>query len=129
MDTGPSHEQLIQSLTDEYRELFARSRQGVYVYLDDVHKVCNEKFAALLGYPSPKEWAAVKANFPDAFVADDSQGVLVTAYRKAIEDCIGSNIRVNWKKKSGGTVEASVILVPIVHHGHLLALHFVTERG
>ncbi len=120
------HESLIHSLSREYGDLLTNSEQAMYAYFDDTHKVCNKKFATLLGYPSEAEWAKVDTSFPEAFVDDGSQETLVVAYRNAMERGIGSANTVVWKKKDGGTVKSSVILVPIVHDGHLFALHFVS---
>lgn len=121
------HENLIEGVSKEYKDILENSKQGVYLYLDDAHKVCNEKFASLLGYESAEEWAEVSGSFPDAFVAEESQEELVTSYQEAMENFIGSVIKVAWKKKSGGTVSTNVILVPISQDGHLLALHFVSK--
>jgi hypothetical protein len=120
------HQDLIQEISGEYKDILANSSQAVYIFLDDDHKVCNEKFASLLDYNSPEEWAAVKENFPVAFVADQSQEILVNTYQKAMEECVGSKIKVSWKKKTGGNVDTEVILVPVSHNGHLFALHFIS---
>ena len=58
---------------------FEESEQSVYAYLEDVSKVCNERFASLLGYDSPKGWAAIKENFPEAFVSPKYRKALVSA--------------------------------------------------
>lgn len=120
------HDGLMQSITEKYVDMFAHSRQGMYLFLDDAHKVCNEKFSTLLGYKSPDEWANVETSFPDAFVAQDSQETLISAFQDAMEDMIGSTNTISWKKKDGSTVSTDVILVPIVHERHLFALHFVS---
>lgn len=122
------HEQLIESVTNEYREILENSKQGIYIYLDDVHKVCNDKLAKLMGYKSPGEWARVPNPFLNVMVAEASQEVLGSAYWKAMEQNVGSEIEVTWKKKDGGTVPSSVILVPISHEGHKFALHFISEK-
>ena len=127
MDEHQHHSDLIKTIAGEYKEILANSSQGVYVYLDDVHKVCNPKFAELLGYASPEAWAKVGTNFPDTFVDERSQGALVTAYQEALENLSGSALDVTWKTKNGKTVSTHVILVPVPHRGHLFALHFVTE--
>jgi len=41
---------------------------------------------------------------------------------------IGSTIDLTWKKKSGGTVDSTVILVPVAYDGHLFALHFLSPK-
>lgn len=120
------YKNLIQEISDEYKDILANSDQAVYIFLDDEHKVCNQKFASLLGYESPEEWAAVKDNFPDIFVADESQETLVSTYQKAMEQFIGSKVKISWKKKDGSSVDTEVILVPVSHKGHLFALHFIS---
>ena len=109
--------------------VFEGSSQAMYVYLDDECRACNQKFASLLGYDSPEDWSEVDVDgmFPRTFVDPKSQQTLVSAYQRAMEKMAASTIKVAWKKKSGGTVETTVILVPFVYEGHLLALHFVSE--
>jgi len=121
------HEELIAGLLDQIRIIFESSEQPMYLYLDDTHKACNQKFASLLGYKTPEEWARVKEF--TALVAEESAETLVTAYRSAMERKIGSTIGVMWKRKSGGTVDTSVILVPVAYSEHLFALHFVSPRA
>jgi len=119
------HEELIKGISKQMESILDSSEQAIYIYLDDIHKVCNEKFASLMGYGSPEEWAKVEDSFPE-FVDQGSQQPLVTAYRQAMEKLIPANIKVTWKKKSGGTVGTSVVMVPIAYDGHLFALHFIS---
>jgi len=107
-------------------DIFEESDQSVYVYLDDVNKACNKRFASLLGYTSPKEWAAVKENFPEAFVSPRDRRTLVSAFQDAMNKLTGSTISIKWKKKAGGEVPTTTILVPIIVDGHRLALHFIS---
>lgn len=122
-----SHEELIKGFYGQFKEIFDESKQGIYVYRDDIHKACNQRFASMLGYKSTEEWSIVNEPFPDAFVNEKSQEILVSAYRNAIEDKIGSDIEVSWKKKTGGSVKTKVIIVPISYMGELLAIHFISE--
>jgi len=103
------------------------SQQSIYIYLDDIHKVCNGKLATLMGYRSPEEWAKVEDSFM-AFVDPSSQEILASAYNQAMEKLIPSTIQVTWKKKSGGTVDTNVVLVPIAYNDHLFALHFISQN-
>jgi PAS domain-containing protein len=119
------HEELIAGISKQMRSILESSQQAVYIYLDNIHKVCNAKFATLLGYRSPGEWAKVEDAFEE-FVDQSSQETLVAAYNKAMEKLIPSSIKVTWKKKSGGTVATSVMLVPIAFEDHLFALHFIS---
>ena len=123
-----SHQDIISKIRDQLADIFDESEQSVYIYLDDNNKVCNKKFAALLGYGSPSEWADVKENFPEAFVSPQDRQTLVSTYRKAIDDLAGSTISIAWKKKEGKEVRTTTILVPIVYGGHRMALHFITPK-
>jgi hypothetical protein len=116
----------ITSVRQQLSAIFENSEQCVYIYLDDTNKVCNEKFASLLGYGSAKEWAAVKENFPDVFVSKNSQRTLIDAYQSAMQKFVGSQNNVTWKTKTGKDVKTTTILVPIVYDGVAMALHFIT---
>ncbi len=129
MDAHKHHEELIQGLADQLKEILDTSRQAIYLYLDDAHKACNQNFSALLDYPSPIEWAAVTKPFPQVFVAEVSQPVLIDAYQMAMQQKIGSTFPVTWQKKTGDTVETTVILVPITFQDHLFAVHFIEKKG
>ncbi len=125
MSHNHSHHDLLGELVRELEPVLSSSGQGIYIYFDDEHKVCNEKFASLLGYSSANEWAKMQGSFPGLFVDEGSQDTLIGAYQNAMQDMNASTIPVSWKKKSGGTAKSTVILVPISYQGHLFALHFV----
>lgn len=127
MEEHQHHVDLIQSVAKEYQDILENSQQGIYIYLDDLHKVCNKKFATLLGYESEDEWAKVEKSFPDAFVADQSQHALISSYQNAMEEMVSSTNEIVWKKKDGSIINTTVVLVPISHDGHLFALHFVSS--
>jgi len=126
-ESKTQHEELIKGVYEQLKEVLEESKQAIYIYYDDTHKICNQRFASLLGYKSVEEWSAVNKPFTEAFVNDESQEILVSTYRNAMEDKIGSDIEVSWKKKTGESVRAKVIMVPISHNGELLALHFISK--
>ena len=123
-DSG--HQDLIKRIRDQFADIFEKSDQSIYVYLDDVNKACNKRFASLLGYGSPGEWAAVKENFPEEFVSSGDRERLVSAYQNAMNNLVGSTMPIRWKKKGGGEISTTTILVPISLDGHRMALHFIT---
>jgi PAS domain-containing protein len=127
MDEHQHHESLIESITKEYHDILANSEQGVYIYLDDSHKVCNKNFATLLGYESEDEWAKIDQSFPDVFVAEQSEEALISSFQDAMEKNVGSRHEIVWKKKDQSTISSTVIIVPVSHNGHLFALHFVSS--
>ena len=121
------HERIIENAKKQFAVILKESKQGIYMYLDDTHKLCNEKFASMLGYNSAKEWSKVEKPFTEAFVEAKSQRTLVSAYQEAMNSKTGSCIDITWKRKTGGNANTQVILVPVSIEGHLLALHFITK--
>lgn len=120
------HEDILSGAYEQLKEIFDNSTQGMYIYMDDENKVCNENFAKMLGYDSSEEWASIKESFPETFVIEESQETLINAFGDAMENGAGSTIEINWKKKSGESVKSNVILVPISYMDHRMALHFIS---
>lgn len=120
------HEDLIKGLREEYEDLLENSEQGIYIYFDDNHKICNEKFAKMLGYSSAEEWEK-PAEFVETYVAGKSGDDLVSAFQSAMEQGVATSLEITWKKKDGGELPTKVILVPISFDGHLFALHFISS--
>jgi PAS domain-containing protein len=60
MSEQKHHEEFVEGLHKQLKEIFDSSKQAIYLYLDDNHKVCNKKFAEMQGFSSPEEWAKVE---------------------------------------------------------------------
>ena len=120
------HEILLDELRAEYKSILDGSKQAIYVYLDNEHKICNAKFANLIGYKSVREYETSEDPMVD--VAEASINTLVSAYQNAMQNKVGSTILVTWKKRGGGTVKTEVMLAPIAFKGEMLALHFITVK-
>ena len=126
MNENQHHEDLITGIAQQLKPILDKSEQAVYIYLDDTHKVCNKKFADLLGYKTAKEWASTDA--PLADIVEEDQGSVITAYENAMEKMVASDTEVRVKNiKTGKLVKTRIILVPIAYSGHLFALHFVSK--
>jgi hypothetical protein len=48
------HEELVKGLYDQMKPIMEGSEQPIFIYLDDIHKACNNKFASMLGFKSPR---------------------------------------------------------------------------
>jgi hypothetical protein len=118
----------LHALAADLQAMADESEQSMYIFLDDGNKWCNQRFAALLGYASPAEWASVAAPFTGAFVDPKSQSTLVSTYQQAMERGAASQVAVTWRRKDGKAVKTRVILVPIEREGHRMALHFITAE-
>jgi hypothetical protein len=102
------------------------SEQPIFIYLDDNHKACNNKFSAMLGFKSPQEWAAIEG-FLEPYVAEKSQDTLKNAYWTAMKKMVASTSQITFVKKDGKQVNTTLVLVPMPFQGHLFAVHFVTN--
>jgi PAS domain-containing protein len=120
-----SNRSAIEEATRQFDGLFARSRQPMYLFLDDRNKSCNARFAKLLGYHSPEAWAAVTTPFTEAFLHPASRGPLVQAHVGAIRHGVASVVPVTWYRLDGQQVHTRVLLAPVDLDGNRLALHFV----
>ena len=100
MDEKQHHEELINGIAKEQKQILDKSPLGIFIYLDDTHKVCNKVFSDLLGYKSPGEWAKTEA--PLADVIEKDQEKVIEAYGKASEKLVASRLDVSFKNIKTG---------------------------
>ena len=122
------HEELIKHAREDFAEIFTKSPQGVFIYMDDPHWTCNDKLATMLGYDSADELlkTAAKSSLLDALVAPESLERVPAAYFKASDGKTASSVDITWKKKDGSTLKTQVIFAPFSIHGNTMVLHYVT---
>jgi hypothetical protein len=121
-----NHEELVKGIAEQMKSVLEKSEQAIYLYLDDNHKVCNPKFAVLLGYKSPKAWAESAAPLSDV-VQEDQQRV-IDAYMNASERMVAAAIEVRMKHvKTGQIMKTRMVVAPIGHAGHVFTAHFFTR--
>jgi PAS domain-containing protein len=124
MDEQQHHEELIEGVSKEQKLILDKSPQAIYIYLDDNHKVCNKKFADLLGYESRGEWAKMDA--PLADVVEKDQQMVIDAYGKASEKLVASKLEIRFKNvKTGKIIKVGMLMVPIAFEGHVFVMHFL----
>ncbi len=122
------HEEWLADIAAALAPVFDNSREGVYVYLDDRHKICNERLAKLLGYGSAAEWAAAP-DFLESFVATHTDRVRVseTYHRNVHRQLTAYRLRYDVKRKDGRRIRIEADTVPYAHDGQLFAYAFVRE--
>jgi hypothetical protein len=126
MDEQQHHEDLVKGIAEQMKPVLEKSGQGIYLYLDDTHKVCNKKFADMLGYKSPKEWADTEAPLSDVIEAD--QDIVIKAYMDASEKLTASAVEVRFKNiKTEKTIKARMIIAPVGFGGHVFTAHFFSK--
>lgn len=120
------HEELVNGIAEQLELILKKSKQAVYIYLDDVHKVCNENFAKMLGYKSAKEWAATEA--PLADVVEEDQKAVISAYQKAVEKFMADSLDVSMRNvKNNKLVKTRMIVAPMAYQGHIFSIHFLNQ--
>ncbi len=121
-----NHDELVGSIANQLEPILKKSEQGIYIYLDDVHKVCNDNFAKMLGYASAKEWADTEA--PLANVVEEDQKALISAYQKAVDRFTAGDLDITMKNvKNDKKIKVKMIVVPMVLQGSVFAMHFLNQ--
>lgn len=120
------HEHLIKELAEQLEPIFSNSPQAIYLYLDDTHKICNQKFADLLGYESIEEWVAYETPVED--VDEEDRDKVIEAYGRASENFTASAFDATVTKKSGEKINVSFIMTPITYKGEVFVIHYISEE-
>lgn len=126
MASDEHHEHLIKELADQLEPVFSNSPQAIDLYLDDTHKICNQKFADMFGYSSIEEWVNNDAPVGD-FVEEDQEKV-IQAYVEASEKFIAATVSATVVKQDKSQIKIKIIMVPITYQDEVFVLHFISEE-
>lgn len=126
MGHNEHHEHIVKELADQLEPIFSNSPQAIYLYLDDVHKICNQKFVDMLKYSSIEEWVANENPVGDVTEAD--QPKVIQAYGEASQSFKASTIVASVVTKKGTKIKTKIIMVPITYSDEVFVLHFITEE-
>jgi len=120
------HGQLVAGIAAQFKEVLEQSTQGVYLYLDDVHKVCNKRFSDLLGYESPRQWADTEAPLADVVSAD--QAAVVRAYNAAVKRFKATRVSLKFRNiATHRTMKRQMIIIPVPFQGHIFTAQFIDK--
>ena len=120
------HEEMMKELAEEFRPVMESSPDGVYLWLDETHKVCSERLAQLFGY-TVQEWMATSP-FLDSFVAEEDTGLFSFYFQNRVATlAYPVTFRFRGRRKDGTTFSAETDMIPISWKGHPVAYHFVRE--
>lgn len=119
------HEDIMVKLAEQFQPLLINSPEGIYLWLDDEHILCNEQLADLFGYTDAGEIAQA-GPFLETFVAKKDQAQFAGNYAKCIAKMEFPLIfQFQAVKKDGSQFKAETAMVPLPFSNHLLAYHFV----
>jgi PAS domain S-box-containing protein len=123
-----AHEDVIPQLAEHLKPLFDASPDGMYVWLDEEHWTCNERFARMLGHT-----VAELENTPyllQRFVAEDDQGMMSWNYWNRVQElAFPVTYRFRLVRQDGTTFNAETDMIPMTYGGHTVAYHFVRKVG
>jgi PAS domain S-box-containing protein len=120
------HVKILRELSEQFQPLFNKSPDGIYLYIDEAHKICSERFAKMFGL-TVAEWQAMEG-FVNKHVAPESQQLVISTYQKHIhENLTPARFQIKALRKDGASFRAEVDMIPFPWRGEMLALHFARE--
>jgi len=120
------HEEIARELAAQFRLLFESSPFGVYLYVDDKHKICNERMARMHGM-TVEEWQGTPT-FLNDFIAEEDREMYAENYRHHVAGLKHPvTFRFHGLRKDGSTFAAETDMIPLCWNGHSVAYHFVRE--
>jgi PAS domain S-box-containing protein len=121
-------DEVMRELVEQLRPVFESSPDGMYLWLDEEHKACNERLAKLYGF-SVEEWREAQP-FLDSFVAEEDRALYSWNYHNRVAKlAFPVTFRFRGLRKDGATFAAETDMIPISHRGYAVAYHFVRRVG
>jgi PAS domain S-box-containing protein len=122
-----THEQIMRELKDQFQPILDHSPDGVYLWLDEQHVICNKKLADLFGY-SVDEWCA--RPFLETYIARADQNTYASNYQNRVARFASPvTFRFHGRRKDGSTFAAETDMIPLSWRGHAVAYHFVRKTA
>ena len=120
------HEQILREMAEQFGPLFDRSPVGVYLYVSDVHKICNERMAQMHGM-TVEEWRNTPT-FLNDFIAEEDRELYARNYQHHVAGLRHPvTFRFRGLRKDGSTFAAETDMIPLCWRGQAVAYHFVRE--
>lgn len=120
------HAHLVHELEELISPLFTKSKQPIYLYLDDEHKTCNKAYAALLGYKNVQEWVENLYPVDDFDPKDQPKGI--KAFMNATEKLQASTTSGTMVKQNGKKIKAEITMVPLPYKKEVFLLTFISPK-
>jgi PAS domain S-box-containing protein len=124
-----AHEVASKELADHLQPLFDASPDGMYVWLDEGHWVCNQRFADLLGFDSPDELNDTPSFLQRMVHGDDQQHFSWNYWNRVQALAFPTTFRFRGVRRDGSAFQAETDMIPVTYGGHTFAYHFVRRVG
>jgi PAS domain S-box-containing protein len=126
---GVSHDVATKELAEHLYPIFESSPDGVYVWLDEEHWICSQRFATLFGYDSPDELNDTP-RLLQRIVHEEDQQLFSWSYWNRIQSmAFPTTLRFRGIRKDGSEIQAETDMIPLAYGGHTFAYHFVRRAG
>ena len=121
-------EQVMRELAEQFSPVMEQSLDGVYLWLDEANKTCNQRLADLFGF-TVEEWRKAEP-FLDNFVAEEDRALYSWNYHNRVAAlAFPVTFRFRGLRKDGSTFAAETDMIPISYRGYAVAYHFVRRVG
>jgi PAS domain S-box-containing protein len=121
-------DEIMRELSEQFRPVFESSPDGVYLWLDEANKACNERLADLFGF-TIEEWREAQP-FLDSFIAEEDRALYSWNYHNRVARlAFPVTFRFRGLRKDGSTFAAETDMIPISYRGYAVAYHFVRRVG
>ena len=124
-----AHDVATKELAEHLRPIFDASPDGVYVWLDEEHWICNERFAALFGYDGPEELNDTPHLLQRLVHGDDQELFSLNYWNRVQALAFPVTFRFTGVRKDGSTCQVETDMIPLTFGGHTFAYHFVRIVG
>jgi PAS domain S-box-containing protein len=123
------HDVATKELAEHLAPIFESSPDGVYIWLDEQHWICNERFAGLFGYDSPAELNDTP-QLLQRIVHEEDQQLFSWNYWNRIQGLtFPATFRFRGTRKDGSEVQVETDMIPLTYGGHTFAYHFARVVG
>ena len=120
------HVKILKELSEQFQPLFEKSPEGIYLYIDEVHKICNERLANMFGL-TVKEWESMEG-FVNKHADGEDVELIVDNYNMHIHQTLTpTRFRFTGVRKDESKFKAETDMIPFPWRGEMLAFHFVRE--
>jgi PAS domain S-box-containing protein len=124
-----SHEVATKELAEHLYPIFEASPDGVYVWLDEEHWICSQRFATLFGYDSPDELNDTPRLLQRIVHEDDQQLFSWNYWNRVQALAFPATLRFRGVRKDGSVIQVETDMIPLTYGGHTFAYHFVRQAG
>ena len=123
------HERATAELASHLARVFEESPDGVYVWLDEEHWICNRTFARMFGYDTPEELNDTPFLLQRLVHEDDQANLSWNYWNRVQALAFPVTFRFRGIAKDGSVFNAETDMIPLTFGGHSFAYHFVRKVG